>query len=277
MSFHKYNPRDFVKYWVISDLHSVYLDRKAFQVFLQAYQESECDKLILNGDVLDFPMLMSDTKQKLLQGEDRFTFLQEIDFTVETILQPLRKAKKNIPIIFKPGNHEDRAIRILLGNLPGLQQLVEASTKRGSLRLEDLLRFGELGIGMSRGDKRNGRDTDVDFLRNMGGRAAILHGTLTAKSRLKTYLTHFLCSGTSGHTHRMDSERLPWYGGVFSWVESGCLCRLNAVEYMPLGKDPGWQHGFVTIWISKKTGEVFVKGHEIKNYVLEYRNQIFSV
>lgn len=274
MSCH-YNPRDYLKYWIISDLHSVYLDKRAFSVFLQAYQGNESDGLYVNGDLLDFPMLMSEGKQKLLQGEDRFTFLDEIDFTVENILKPLRKAKK-APIIFKPGNHEDRAIRILLGNLPGLQQLVEASSKRGTLHLDELLEFDKLDITLSRGDKRNGRETDVDFLRKTGGRAAILHGTATNKQRLQSYLRYFLCSGTSGHTHKMDSERLPWYGGVFTWQESGCLCRLNAVEYLPIGKDPGWSHGFSTIWINKQTGEVFVKGHPIQNYTVEYRGKIYS-
>lgn len=272
----RYDPRDFTKIWVISDLHSIYLDHKAFKVFLQAYQENEADALILNGDILDFPMLMSDSKHKLLPGEERLSFLEECDYAVENILKPLRKAHGKNMVIFKPGNHEDRAIRILLGNLPGLQQLVEASSKRGTMHLDDLLRFDELDIEMSRGEKRNGRDTDVNFIRKMGGGAAVLHGTAANKQRLQAYLRYFLCSGTSGHTHKMDSERLPWYGGVFTWVESGCLCRLNAVEYLPIGKDPGWQHGFATIWISKTNGEVFVKGHPIQNYTVEYRGQVFS-
>jgi predicted phosphodiesterase len=269
--------RDFFKPWVISDLHGFYVDKKAFSCVLQAMSENPVDVLYINGDLLDLPWLMSEGKHKFSAEEDHVTVDEEIDFTVDHILKPLRKVLgKKVPIIFKPGNHEDRLLRMNASNTIGLREIVTAGLKRDRMKLTSMLRFDDLGITLDRGEKKQGRDTDTTFLRKRGDRGALIHGYLTAQNRLKKYLDTYLCSGTSGHTHAMKRETKPWYGGEFVWQESGCLCRMVNVEYLPIGKDTTWTHGFVTIWVNKYDGQLFVKGHEIKDYTLEFKGQIYE-
>jgi len=271
------NASEFEKTIVLSDLHSVYLDREAFSCAIQVISEHPHDQLIINGDLLDAGQLMSESKQKVNIDEPDFSLADEIDFTLENILKPMRKALgKKTPIIFKPGNHEDRFFRINADNTMGLREYVKAGIRFDRMRLPSMLQFKELGISMDRGEKRNGRDTDVTFLQKKGDRGCIIHGYLTGQNCLKKYLLTYLCSGTSGHTHAMRREVLSWYGGEFVWQESGCLCRKVGVEYLPIGKHATWTHGFVTIWRNKYSGELFVKGHEIKDYTLEFKGKIYS-
>ena len=268
----KAKEKAFKKIFVASDFHSLFLDKRAFEVFLACLSENEADEIILNGDVMDIPMLMRADKQKIIRTAPSFSFLEEVEFTIHEILEPIRKAHKKTPIVYKVGNHEDRAIRILRGNAPGLEQLVEAGIRKDRMRFESLLELDRLGIELSMGE--NG--TGVDFRRMRGTRAAILHGARTSANRLKQNLAYYLCSGTSGHTHKMSSAEFPYYGGTFRWVESGCLRTIHNIEYMPHGADPGWQHGFVTIWQHRDTGQTFVKGHEISNYKLEFHGQTYE-
>jgi hypothetical protein len=220
--------------------------------------------------------MMDAGKHKFGLEDDHISVDEEIDFTVTNILKPLRKALgKKVPIIFKPGNHESRIMRINANNAIGLREMVMAGLKRDRMRLDSMLHFKELGIEMDRGEQRRGHNTDATFLQKKGDRGCLIHGYLTGANCLKKYLLTYLCSGTSGHTHSMRREVLSWYGGEYVWQESGCLCRKTNVEYLPIGKHATWTHGFVTMWRNKYDGQLFIKGHEIRDYTLEYKNQIF--
>ena len=49
---------------------------------------------------------------------------------------------------------------------------------------------------------------------------------------------------------------------------------IKGVEYMAEGQDPGWCQGFVTVWIEKATGHMFIKNQKILNYKLEHHGQV---
>lgn len=267
---------EFIKIGVISDLHGNYLAIDAFSCLIQALSENQFDILYINGDLLDLGWMMSMSKHKINIDEERMSLADEIEFTVAYILKPLRKALKNTKIIFKPGNHEDRLFRIDASNTTGLREYVEAGLRLDKMKLESMLQFKELKIEMDRGEKKDSRNTDTTFLQKFGDRGCLIHGYLTGQNCLKKYLLTYLSSGTSGHTHSMRREVLSWYGGEYIWQESGCLCRKVNVEYLPIGKHATWTHGFVTIWKNKYDGQLFIKGHEIKDGKLEYKGQIFT-
>lgn len=268
---------EFEKTAVISDLHGIYCDREALSCVLQALSENPFERVVINGDLLDLPWMMASDKHKFSLDDEHATVDEEIDFTVQYILQPLRKAVgKKVQIIFKPGNHEDRLLRINARNAIGLREMVTAGLKRDRMRLDSMLNFKELGIEMDRGEKQRGINTDATFLQKHGDRGCLIHGYLTGQSCLKKYLATYLCSGTSGHTHSMRRAELSWYGGEYVWQESGCLCKKVGVEFLPIGKHATWTHGFVTMWRNKHDASLFIKGHEIRDYVLEYKGQIFT-
>lgn len=274
----KNRENEFEKIFVLSDIHGVYCDTEAFSCVIQALSENKVDKLYINGDLLDLPWMMSGDKHKFSVDDEHMSVDEEIDYTVEKVLRPLRKSVGKAKIIFKPGNHEDRLLRINANNTVGLREMVMAALKRDRMKLTSMLHFDELKIDLDRGAKKRGVNTDTTFLqaRNKGDAGCLIHGYLTGQNCLKKYLATYLCSGTSGHTHSMRREVMTWYGGEYVWQESGCLCRKTGVEFLPIGKHATWTHGFVTIWINKYDGQLFIKGHEINDYSLEYKGQIYS-
>lgn len=266
---------------VISDPHSTKLDQRAFSVAIAIYAENEFDKLMILGDLVD-AFSLSTHKQRFSADSDDASWLEEIDFTCEKILKPLADidaynaryrhsgAREKICLF---GNHCDRAIKVHMDSHGALKEIVKAGMKRDTLKLDRLLRFDEYGIEPFYG----GEDGDgIYMVRHRGQRLAMLHGTRTSANRLKQNLDMFQCHVLTGHTHKLESARKAYYGGYYIAMETGCLRTIRNVEYLPTGHIAGWAHGFVTVWIDKVTGQMFLKQHEIQDYKCEYKGVVYS-
>lgn len=269
---------DYEKIGASADIHGCYMDMDAISCMIQAASENKFDKWYIHGDLLDFPWLMEKGKHKFSE-DDHVTVDQEIDIVLKNFLRPLRKALgKKTEIYFKPGNHEARYLTPSANNEVGLREMVIAGMKRDRMRLSSMLLFDELGIIMDRGVKQDNRHTDTTVIqgKNMRDPGVIIHGDLTGASAPKKYMERYGCSGMSGHTHSMRMVELNTFWGRRVWIETGCLCQKIGVGYYPLGRPTTWAHGFATCWRNKYTGELFMKQHEIRNYELEYKGQIYS-
>lgn len=250
---------------IISDLHSIFLDEKAFDVFLQVYQENEFDRLVVNGDLLDFPTI-SEHAQKIEAFNpailDSYKLQDEIDFAVENILQPLHRNRPRTPILLRLGNHEERFIRPNRANARALGEILDAGRRRGSDRLEDLLRLHDFNARLS----YNGVDRIHGF--------SFIHGISTAPGAPQANLRKY-GSGTSGHSHRGNSFIETYYGGVRGWWESFSLRTTQDVEYLPRGSIANWQQGFLTLSI-RKSGLFFAQSHPIINYRCLFDGQLYA-
>jgi len=72
----------------------------------------------------------------------------------------------------------------------------------------------------------------------------IKHGNVVRKRSGYTATAELEKSGVSGvsaHTHRLGHIYKTNFGGMFGWVEAGCLCSLKP-EYLE-GEKADWQHG----------------------------------
>lgn len=253
---------EFEKHLVISDLHGVYVDEKALSVVLQVWAENEWSSLILNGDVVDAQDLSSH-KRKVDHAP---SFSDELDWTYEKILEPLRMAKPKGKILYRFGNHDERVEKRLSATPEAMQSFIHAARKRNATDLGDMLRLPELKIDLSR--------NEVDVLSCRGRKFHLLHGYKTNKTRCEHYLRDF-GSGTSGHTHRLERASRVTYYGTEQWVESGCLRTMDRVEYMA-SPFAGWTHAFVSVWIDKAYGQTFVRQHEILDYRVEYGGKLYT-
>lgn len=267
----------FIRWLIVSDLHGPYLDEEAYGIFLQVAKEHFHDQVVILGDLLDAQRVSSHPQRFEIMNPVKprsMDFHEEVDYTIEKILKPLRKAKPKTPIMFIPGNHERRVIRALRGGGPALEQIYEASARSGrSVHLDDLLRFDDFEIKLEFGEDNYG----VYFLRHRGARVAMLHGYKTNKTRMKSYLDYFQCHVLSGHTHRDDYVVQQIYGGgTMIGCETMCMRTIRGIEYLDEGHDPGWTTGFVTVWIDRNTGETYIKQHKIKNRRLEFHGTIYT-
>jgi len=67
----------------------------------------------------------------------------------------------------------------------------------------------------------------------------VIHGVKASQGVAKQNLIRY-GSGTSGHSHRMNSFCQVMHGKLQGWFESGCLRTVKDVEYLPMGDRPDW-------------------------------------
>lgn len=277
----KPNQDRFERWLIFSDPHSHLLDKRAYAVMLAIYGDNAFDRCMILGDLVDASSI-STHKQRFSENSEDVNWLEEIDFTCDNILSPLAEIDRKLSRtksagerkkICLFGNHCDRAINVHMDNHNALKEIVKAGMKRNTLRFHELLRFAEFGIEPF----YSGEDGDgIYMLRRRGQRLAMLHGTRTSANRLKQNLDMFQCHVITGHTHKLERARKAYYGGYYEAMETGCMRTIKNVEFLPTGHIAGWAHGFVTVWVDKDTGQMFLKQHEISNYRCEYKGVVYS-
>src|SRR6478736_656297 len=84
------------KLLILSDIHGVFVDHKAWQIVLEVIKNNNFDEIVLNGDILDFPFISKhDKKLFLIPVLQNYSEVLEIEFTKKVILKPLREAAPN--------------------------------------------------------------------------------------------------------------------------------------------------------------------------------------
>lgn len=268
----KPSKKQFHKVAIISDIHSNFVDEEAFKLFLQIYSDNHFDELVINGDLLDFPTISSHSRKIDTYNPNiikNYSLDEELDFTEEQILQPLHRAGKKRPILIRMGNHEIRWLRPITTNAAAISDILATSRRRGALKLDKLLSVDRYNARVSR--------KDIDILQR---RFVLTHGNKLTTTRCRKYLTEFLMSGTSGHTHKGEKAEKTIYGGKhLIWAESYCLRTFHkGVEYMPQGSIPDWAHGFLEVWFDKKSKNIFVKQHRFQSdYSYIYNDTFYKV
>ena len=208
------------RFLYLPDPHGVFVDDAAFECALRFGHRHRPDLVVCGGDFVDFYQLSSFDKdpQRLLD-------LQADCDAAAHLLHKVRRSFKHAVIYFLVGNHEDRLRRFLWKHAPALKSL-------RSLELPRLLKLGENNIIY--------QPHGTIKIRKL----LFKHGNLVrrgAGATARAELDAEGISGVSGHTHRIGSASKTNRGGRYTWLESGCLCKLTP-EYMP-GQVPDWQQG----------------------------------
>lgn len=212
---------DYKKVVFISDIHAPFQDESAIRATISFIKYWKPTELIFMGDVVDFYAI-----SRFIRNPDRANKLQEELDVAHTILKRFCLAAPKAKKTFLKGNHEYRLQKYLWSNAPELSNL-------RSLTVPEQLHLNDLGIEYIENGKitRNG--------------TVIKHGNVVRKFAgysAKGEFENCGISGVSAHTHRLGQYFHTHEGGMFTWIECGCLCDMNA-EYME-GKVANWQHGF---------------------------------
>lgn len=140
-------------------------------------------------------------------------------------LSRVRRACPKAKIVFLKGNHEARLTKHLWGTESPYVSL------RG-LTIPALLEFAKYRIEYAESGTAR-----------IGG-LLCKHGSLVRTRSgysASAELERLWVSGVSGHTHRLGQVFRTNAQGSFTWIESGCLCKLDP-EYLE-GQVADWQHG----------------------------------
>ena len=234
---HKLDPGTWL---VLSDLHIPFHEPKPIEAAIK-YAQDNCaiTGILINGDLMDCASIS-------FWPTAHRDMAREIEATIDFI-DFLRHELPNVPIVYKPGNHEYRLPRYFIQFAPHLAETPWAS-------MEIVLDF----------ESRN-----VEFLDYyqivMAGKLPIIHGhevpnILTAVNparglflRTKTYSACSHCHSTSEHNPRNLNDEL-----LTTW-SFGALCDLHP-DYRPYGSDHNW--GFAIINI-EKNGQFTVSNRRV--------------
>lgn len=252
------------KLLVLSDLHGIFLDEKAWQIVLSIIKNNNFDEIVLNGDILDFPLISKHDK-KLFEVPvmKNYSEALEIEFTKKVILKPLRDVAPDSKIIFRLGNHEERLTE---GKYSvAAERLAKLFKHYNTSELNQMLKLDKLGI-----------EYDPSECRNYFDRFDVVHGLSLAKTAPRNNINMYMGSGTSGHSHRLNSTYIRNKKHPYVWVESGCLRTIDNVEYLNTAMVADWMQGFVTVVFDTDNDYFYSKTHPIVNGSCEFNGVIYK-
>lgn len=212
---------DYKKVVFVSDIHAPFHDEKAVSACISFVKYWKPTELVFMGDVVDFYAI-----SRFNKDPNRALKLQEELDSAHEILKRFCEVAPQAKKTFLKGNHEARLQKYLWSTAPELANLRSNS-------VPEQLKLNELGIEYI----ENGKITKNGCV--------IKHGNIVRKFAgysAKGEFENCGISGVSAHTHRLGQYYHTHEGGMFTWIECGCLCDMNA-EYME-GKVANWQHGF---------------------------------
>lgn len=217
---------------IFSDIHIPYQDDNAVNVVFNYGKYYKPNKVIINGDLLDFYRLSHFDQTP----ERRDSFPEEVEKGKE-FLRKVRKTFKDSDIYFLEGNHENRLQRYLWSKAPEFYGLE-------SLDLKNMLEFEKLKIKHVQVDgdywaKDTGHLKIGDLIVMHGD--SRLNGASTSKYSgysAKNTMMGIQSSVAMGHVHRLAliHHRTPY--GQLVGIEGGCLSQIPG--------NANWQQGFVT-------------------------------
>jgi len=205
----------------IPDIHAPFCDTMALEAMYCFIKWWKPETIIYLGDVVDFYAV-----SHFIRDPERSLKLQDELDEAKSILSHVRRLCPTAKTYFIKGNHEARLQKYLWS------QAKELSSLR-TLKLENQLDFTDLKIEY----------IESGIMKYKG--LIVKHGNLVRKYAGYTARGEFEktgMSGVSGHTHRACTYYHCNENDSFVWMESGCLCKLDA-EYLD-GQTPNWQQGF---------------------------------
>ncbi len=223
---------------ICSDIHGVFCDQAAWRAFtavIKGQLLNEDDEIVLNGDVLDFPELSKHT-QPLFKRQELIGYseVNEVEL-VKEMLADLRHST-DARIVFRLGNHEERVTSPQTHGASQAARLAVLFKHYNTASLDVMLGLADLNI-----------EYDPAPTREYFGIFTVVHGLSLAKNAAEKNIYSYMGSGTSGHSHRLSSKTIANKRGNFAWVESGCLRKIDRVEYMPTAVVADWAQGFCSV------------------------------
>lgn len=208
---------------ILNDIHLPYHEKQAIELAIKEGKRRQVNRIILNGDTLDFYQLSRFSRDPRLRS-----FSGEIEMGKQ-LIEALREQFPDAEIIWKDGNHEERYQHYLEANAKELIGVAE-------FRFEVLMDFFNSGV-VYVNDKRPihlGHNILVhghEFGQQIFSPVNPARG-LFMKAKHNSACGHH--HATSEHTARSLDGKV-----IVCW-SVGCLCHINPA-YRPIND---WNHGF---------------------------------
>ena len=210
----------------MTDFHVPYEDKKAVNVALKLVKYIQPEILVLH-EVMDWYSL-----SKFSKDPARALDIQKDLDKTKFLLRDIRDTVPNARIIMLESNHDRRLKRYIHNQASELSQL-------GCLKFEILM-------GLT--------NFEIEYKKCFIYKKVLFkHGNVIRKESAYTAKAELMkegVSGASGHSHRLSMYFKTLRGGSFCWLESGCLCNLDA-DY--IDGTANWQQGISMFEFKKNT------------------------
>jgi hypothetical protein len=209
------------RFCCLPDTHGYYVDWQAVAAALAFIRYYRPQRIILLGDHVDF-----DAVSRFLNPPDKLLRIGDDIAACQKFLGLVREsAGPDCRIEYLCGNHEKRLDKYVWSHAPALAALKWTN-------LPSVLELSKWNIDwMAEGTVR------------LNSKLIAKHGNLVRKKSGYTATAEREQNGVSGisaHTHRAGVTFHRNLSGVYTWLESGCLCNLNP-DYAE-GQTMDWQH-----------------------------------
>jgi predicted phosphodiesterase len=211
---------------ILSDVHVPYHSEVAVTAAVDYLREQKLSALLLNGDIADFYSI-----SRFIKDPRKRDFSGELE-AVRSFVGWIRDQFRDIPIVFKSGNHEERWQHYIWQHAPEL-------SREKFLCLQQWLHLDRHDI------------TLVEDQRPvMLGKLPVLHGHELPRgiaapvNPARGAFMRTLSTVLVGHSHRTSAhaESNMWHDEIFCW-STGCLCDLTP-EYSRINR---FNHGFAVV------------------------------
>lgn len=225
------------KVLIFSDCHGWLADLTALRCINKVLQREHFDEVCINGDIVDMPYISRHShklyEDGILAG---YSEIEEISYTKEQILKPLRLST-DAKIRVRIGNHDERITNPANFTQSQMAKLAVLFKHYNTSDLDSMLSITEADNYIY----------DSSTVHTYFDMFDVVHGLSLNKNAAERNIMEYMGSGTSGHTHRLNSKYLTNRKKPYVWFESGCTRVKDEVEYLPTGKIADWQQGFVTV------------------------------
>ncbi len=267
---------------IASDFHSKFCNPFALRVMHDINKKYQPNAIRVNGDLPDFPQL---SVHRQFPGHFPMTVQDEIDWSVDDVLRPLRKNNPKADIKYLLGNHDIRLITAIADKGPMFASL-------RSMSFAKQFQLDELQIGLvcrSNFLHLSAKQRAYDVAQNWetlfapDGRMlwTTVHGWLGGKDSPRKHVQRFMTNGTNGHLHDRQVVSAGSYStGVLDWYQTPCMAHPAAVAagYLPGPIEfNAWSCGGLFVTIFPETGHVHGEFFMVGKDVATFRDQVWRI
>jgi len=223
------------------DFHSELSDDFSVSVFLDAVKRITPEKLIINGDALDFGNLS--THGSL--DPRRFTITQELQW-LDNFLTNIREASPDSELIYNCGNHTARLLRHLASESPYVREILSDYHHFDFAKLLGLDKFEVNFISKDNlvvyQEQRSRKEIDKNFV--------ILYEFFAIGHTQEVRKHGLPCVWSHNHTYK-TFDNYDYRFGAYHNVQTGCMC----VKDSNYCESSHWSNGFLITHVDteKKT------------------------
>jgi len=237
-------------------------DRKAMDLAWTICEQTQPDKIILLGDMLD----LAEMSTKYPRPADLINTSQPAILEMAWWCRRLRETCPNSEILYVEGNHEARLERLIIEKAGSAEGLRGAGDDRAALSVARLLGLDALDIdylGPFGADQWLWKESKTPVRIHHGG-IVRSKGGQTVSAQLAKYHRSII----GGHVHRVEVAWATDHGPDgqrqrFA-LSPGCLCRVDGA--VPgVTTRPDWQQGIGWIYRDTVNDNVFASAQTILN------------